>query len=419
MVSACVLYLDDVELTEQKAFVPDALSALFQESDRVEATDAEGEAVVVYRAPRHSVLKRLDVMGCTAALAECLFERWREGAIRFEKGFEERVGPEAAREVNRTLRALEALNWEEWGRRIPGVLQSLYDYGENHVDETDRQMRSHGERSWLWFDGIESLISLRGIIDAAVGAGSVALDVGPLIGGGWIEADEQVCAGKTRIVPARGQPSGPTIVLAEGRSDIEVLKASLSAFHPDLTDLFTFLDHSEFKVDGGASYVVKFLKAFAAARVPVNVIAVFDNDAAGLGAYRNALSLNLPDNMACIHLPDIELGLAYPTIGPQGSHPTDINGKACGIELYLGTAALSSNGALRPVRWKSEVSDAWQGEVDGKKTVREKFLAAIRKGSVDVDRDYPEMVLVWQAILEAAARTAEAAQRQARRLPEW
>ena len=198
-----------------------------------------------------------------------------------------------------------------------------------------------------------------------------------------------------------------------------MLKASLAAFHPDLTDFVTFLDHSEFKVDGGASYVVKFLKAFAAARVPANVVAVFDNDAAGLVAHRQALSLDLPDNMACIHLPDIELGLAYPTIGPQGRHATDINGKACGIELYLGRAALSSNGALRPVRWKSEVSDAWQGEVDGKVAVREKFLRAIAAGSVDVDRDYPEMVLVWQAILEAATRTTEAAQQQARRPPKW
>ena len=197
----------------------------------------------------------------------------------------------------------------------------------------------------------------------------------------------------------------PTIILAEGRSNIEVLKASLSAFHLDLTDFFTILDHSEFKVDGDASYVVNFLKAFASAHVPVNVIAVFDNDAAGLGAYRNALSLNLPDNLALVHLPDIAFRLAYPTIGPQGSHLTDINGKACVIKFYLGTAALSSNGPLRPVRRKSEFLDARQGEVDGKKAVREKFLAVIRKGRGDVDRDYPEIVLVWQAILEATART--------------
>lgn len=34
MVSACVLYLDDINLSEQKASVPSVFSALFQESDR-------------------------------------------------------------------------------------------------------------------------------------------------------------------------------------------------------------------------------------------------------------------------------------------------------------------------------------------------------------------------------------------------
>ena len=82
MVSACVLYLDDVELTEQKAFVPDSLSALFQESDRVRSEDADGEVVIQYRTARASMLRRLDLMGCTAALAEQAFDRWREGAIR-------------------------------------------------------------------------------------------------------------------------------------------------------------------------------------------------------------------------------------------------------------------------------------------------------------------------------------------------
>ena len=418
MVSACALYLDDVELTGQKQFVPDPSSALFQESDLVERTDAEGDLVVQCRAARHSILKRLDLMGCTAALTEQRFREWREDGICNQKKYLEAMEPDTAPEDDPTLVALHALSWVEWRRRVPGILRTLYDLDDRYANETDRRMKDY-DQSWLWFDGLDSLISLRGIIDAADDVRTVALDVGPLIDGGWVDADDQICAGKIRIVSARGQPSGPTIVLAEGRSDIEVLKASLAAFHPDLTDFVTFLDHSEFKVDVGASYVVKFLKAFAAARVPANVVAVFDNDAAGLVAHRQALSLDLPDNMACIHLPDIELGLAYPTIGPQGRHATDINGKACGIELYLGRAALSSNGALRPVRWKSEVSDAWQGEVDGKVAVREKFLRAIAAGSVDVDRDYPEMVLVWQAILEAATRTTEAAQQQARRPPKW
>jgi len=99
---------------------------------------------------------------------------------------------------------------------------------------------------------------------------------------------------------------------------------------------------------------------------------------------------------------------------------TVVNGKACGIELYLGRVALSSNGVLRPVRWTGydKVTDSYQGEVDEKDAVQEAFLATMRSGSGDVANDYPEMVLVWRSILEAAAKTAEAAQGLARLPPD-
>ena len=123
--------------------------------------------------------------------------------------------------------------------------------------------------------------------------------------------------------------------------------------------------------------------------------------------------------MSCIRLPDIELAREYPTVGPQGRHRTDINGLACGIELYLGEAALSADGGLRPVQWTGKVGDAWQGDVGNKKAVRDRFLEEMRRGNVAAVREFPEMALVWRSILEAARKNAEAAQAQARPPPEW
>ena len=419
MVSACVLYLDDIELTAQKRFVPDKLSALFQESDRIETPDPDGgEPDVEYRARRESVLNRLDVMGCTEALARRRFEGWKAEQIDREEEYLSEWKAEQP-DADKTIKALQELTWDGWCQRVPDVLASLYD-DDSSIDEIDQQMKSMDENSWLWFDGSDSLISLRAIIQAASDKQDVALHVGDLIGGGWIDANAKICAEKIRIVAARGQPAGPAVILAEGKSDIAILKASIERFHPDLREFVTFLDHTEFKVDGGASYVVKFLKAFAAARVPANIVAVFDNDAAGLTAYRQARSLRLPDNMTCIHLPDIELARAYPTIGPQGRHDADINGRACGIELYLGRNALSSNGALRPVRWTGydQSSDTYQGEVDEKEAVQNAFLTAMQNGSGNIDTDYSEMQLVWATILETIANTAERAQEQGRSPPE-
>ena len=416
MGSSCVLYLDDFELTEHKSFVPDILSALFQESDRVEFRDEENEDnIVYYRASRDSVLRRLDLMGCTESLSERRFKEWRQETIRDYRDWNDEDDNDSG--TDETLEALQQLTWEEWRRRVPEVLRTQYNWEHynNYVDEIDRNMKD-SDPTWLWFDGYDSLLSLRSILAACSDTKTIKLDVGSLIYGGYIGPDEEICTHKIRIVSTRGQPVGPTIILAEGRSDIDILKRSIGRFHPDLVDYFTFLDHSEFKVDGGASYVVKFLKAFAAARVPANIVAVFDNDVAGRSAHNEAVALNLPKNITCVHLPDITLGCSYPTIGTQGVHMTNINGKACSIELYLGKEALSSNGKLRPVRWTGNENQAraYQGKVDEKYVVQQTFLAAMCEGSEDLSNSYPEMALVWERIMDAAAQAAEASQTSTR-----
>ncbi|MEW8072869.1 MAG: HEPN/Toprim-associated domain-containing protein, partial [Candidatus Thiodiazotropha sp.] len=129
MVSSCTLFLDDIELTGQKAFVPDFLSALFQESDRVETRSADdGEPNIEYRANRETILKRLDLMGCTKALSERRFQEWREEMIRDEESYLEEMEPDEAQHENETLRALKELAWEEWRQRVQEVLRTMYDF---------------------------------------------------------------------------------------------------------------------------------------------------------------------------------------------------------------------------------------------------------------------------------------------------
>jgi hypothetical protein len=143
MASSCALLVDDIGLTGRKRFVPDFLSGLFQESDRVEGHDEENdEAVIQYHASRESILKRLDLMGCTANLAEARFRAWQDDAISDEREFEER------QEESETLKDLQVLTWEEWRRRIPEVLRTLYDF-DNHIDEIDRHLKAFDETSWL------------------------------------------------------------------------------------------------------------------------------------------------------------------------------------------------------------------------------------------------------------------------------
>lgn len=354
MVSTCVLYLDDIEISEQKAFVPSEFSALYQESDRRVSKSSDGDTVIQYQASHVSVMKRLDLMGCTLELAKQSFSEWHESKIEAEETLQEFIDSSDST----ILQALNSLSWDDWRQRVPTILRTYYDEIDE-ADEINQRMRLNNGPSWLWIDGLDSLISLRGILDAAEGFEMLNLDVGELVDEGWIEATEKICSHRATMVSTRGQPTGPVIILAEGSSDIEVLKYSLPVFHPDLTEFITFLDHKEFKVDGGTRFVVKFLKAFAAASVPANIVAVVDNDAVGREAFEATKALNLPDNMVCIHLPDINFARNYPTIGPQGEHQMDINGRACSIEMYMGRLPLSVNNVVRPVIWNGRKGEAW------------------------------------------------------------
>ncbi len=412
MTSACVLYLDNIEINEQKAYVPEVFSALFQETDRHEFPDEENGLINVdYCASRQTILRRLDLMGCTEDFSKQRFEQWRQ--IEIQDANDSSFCQEEESQ------ALNALTWLEWKKRVPKVLRTQFDH--KFADEIDRRMKDNVDRPWLWFDGYDSLLSMRAIIGAATDFEMVKLDIQPLISAGWIAGDKKICEKAIRVVSARGQPTGPTLILAEGKSDIEILRRALGRLHPELADFITFLDHSEFQVDGGASFTVKFLKAFAAARIPSNIVAIFDNDTAGRKAYTQAKTLKLPPNMVCLQLPDIELGRSYPTIGPQGEHLCDINGRACSIELYLGRTALSLNGKLSPVRWTGydAHAGAYQGEVECKVDVQSAFLKAMRHNSEDSGQDFPEMKLVWEAILEAAVHAAESSQKHARAPRNW
>jgi hypothetical protein len=141
------------------------------------------------------------------------------------------------------------------------------------------------------------------------------------------------------------------------------------------------VDFEGFKVEGGASPLARLLRGFAGAGLTDRFIAIFDNDAAGHEALTSLKSIALPSNIRAITLPDLKFARDYPTIGPTGKLNADINGAAVSIESFLGRDALIREGELRPVRWSQWNSKAerYQGEIEGKPEVSERFLAAIKK----------------------------------------
>lgn len=178
--------------------------------------------------------------------------------------------------------------------------------------------------------------------------------------------------------------TGTVLILTEGRSDTEVLSVAIQAMYPEFSDLFQFVDFQEFSIPGGASMLTKMVKSFAGIRMDQSILALFDNDAAGLAEKQHVDRIRaLPNNIRTMTLPDIELASDYPTIGPEGERRMDVNGAASSIELFLGRNALTdSDGTLHPIRWTgwNPQIQRYQGALEHKDQVTQRFLNRMNKG---------------------------------------
>jgi hypothetical protein len=414
MGSYCELTFDGIHILSAKSAVPNQLVALFQESDRIvrdvcETEDDDARREILYQAPRESILRRLDVLGYTEMIAQERFAQWRSDQI---ESWTEYYSGDREDPDKETLNAIEAFDFNTWRQRAAQLLKQQWDLPEP-VDEIDRRMRDDHD-GWLHFDGYPSLATLRALLDSFPDVKQVTLDVTELIDNGYIEENEPICSRRREAGHGEVRNLAPTVILAEGSSDIEILQISLAVLHPELKDYFSFFDYRELSVDGGTSYLVKFLKAFAAVRAPLRIIAVFDNDAAGVQAYRQALALHLPRNMRVMTLPDIKIAEQYPTVGPQGERIQNVNGQAASIELYLGqTSLVDAAGKLRPIRWKGYVLNAYQGAVEGRVDIRAAFRGRIQSAAnAEAARDaYPELACVWQTIFTITEQSMSEARR--------
>lgn len=403
MVSSCAVYFDDIFIDSQKGSIPVDFIYLFQESDRLELKpewidNADHVSTrVFYRASRAVILDRLDLGGFTAEYAEKEFQVWLEEE---QESYNSYVieGNEWAKA---NAEALAALNYLEWKSRLKDVLVTRYDQNRDrdfYIDGIDRLMRDDNTLAFSY-----PLVCIRAMLDALPDVQEISLEIGPLIDGGWIEPDARICeeargpAGQERTILA------PAVIIAEGGTDILVLQKSLKRLYPHLSEYITFFNYEGPNSDGGVTFMVKFLRAFAAARINTLIIAVFDNDAAGLEALQKAKNLALPENIRITALPDIELARSYPTIGPQGMHEVDINGRAVSIELFLGRHNISGqDGSLTPVVWSNYVPavQRYQGAIRDKGVVLQRFLKDIETEgeAADYRARYPELVTLWNRL---------------------
>ena len=117
-----------------------------------------------------------------------------------------------------------------------------------------------------------------------------------------------------------------------------------------------------------------------------NIIAIFDNDTAGLIGFKKTKSKIKNNNILITHLPDMEEFKNFKTIGPNGESVCDVNGKAVAIECFLD---LTKNDETPSVRWTNyeKDPDKYQGSLINKEKYSKSFFSSnLQDGSYNVDK---------------------------------
>lgn len=380
--------------------------SLFQENERhvfpnVEYPEEEWETTL-YKARKEDVLHRLELTGITLERAKAAFAEWHSEEL---KTYTEWVS-DGREWASATKEALAKFTVDEWLRRARSATENRFKTSSKKKpkDETEQRMldTSHDD-GWLFFACDDVRFVYRLILEAIPEIEWVSLDISDLVQGGYYEEDIKLISESRNVDSLERSILEPVVIMAEGKTDIRVLQASLNALYPSVAELFSFFDHDTLSVDGGASFLSKFLKAFAAARTPVKIVAIFDNDVAGRLEFERISGLTMPSNIRPMRLPEIDLARSYPTVGPQGAHEMNINGDAVGIELFMGKHNLcDENGDLFPIRWTQyySTSQSYQGEVSEKDTVQTAFFKDIAtpRTTEAARKRFPELNQLWQSL---------------------
>lgn len=391
-------------INSKSAAVPEAMT-VFRESDKRVFTrrlgdrsplvwgDAyakeanEVETATVYVCSTEAVIARLEVMGFTLNRARRDFESGRQAELAT---YQEWAKDELW--LADKVKLIESITFDAYLGALRQVLaeglrpKPFDDHEKPGLSAVVRYLLDDNDDYLFGFFASDIRCLIRAACEAAPRASEVTQDITDLVDGGYYAPEEPVCQHSIDSLIIGHLQNSNRIVLTEGSTDTQVLKASLRLLYPHLSDYYSFLDFDTARVPGGAGQLASLVKGFAAAGIGNRIIAIFDNDSAARDARRSLSQLRLPPNIAVLSYPDIDLLRSYPTLGPSGNVNLDVNGLAASIELYLGADVLRRpDSSLAPVQWKGFIEPvaSYQGEVLGKTDLQAAFLRKLAIAECD------------------------------------
>jgi hypothetical protein len=262
-------------------------------------------------------------------------------------------------------------------------IKSIIDSKEKTYDQLNINLRESLSSGDLGIYGLSLDSHLYSILSVLSDNEIVEYDLTDVINGGWVEISQAKYVDYEKI-----------IILTEGKSDVEFISKSIEKLYPHLKDYYHFIDFDEYKVESSASALVKLITSFAAANVKHPIIALFDNDTAGLKEMKKLTSRIVPPNIKILRYPDIALAKKYPTVGPTGKKKMNVNGYACSIEMYFGVEVLTIDNELIPIQWKGfdDKEKKYQGEIAEKNYVQETFRKKLQKNTMSESKELKELL---------------------------
>jgi hypothetical protein len=237
----------------------------------------------------------------------------------------------------------------------------------------------------------------------------VTWDYGPLVSNGYASEEEFTCSRRDQDC---------FLIVTEGGSDAAMLRHAISLLRPQIADFFRYIDMEEGYPFSGTGQLHKFMQGLAAMMVPLNVVAIYDNDAEGFAAYgkTNALKL-LASYRVCI-LPNLDEFSRFPTTGPTGPAMGDINRRAASLECYLDLSRRGLPDVV--VQWGgfNDIVGSYQGSLKGKTQFMNDFLGYRGKEDRRGAYDFMKLEKVLDVLVGACVAIASeaAASTQATRL---
>jgi len=269
-----------VRLMSFRDSVDPTFMLLFTESDVRTWDDPDEESArrVELQVAIGVLRDRLDVLGLGRKSAEETLRILVANATEFRSQRSE-IPDELKGHYRQEAEALTGMSLESWRSQMRVAM-------DGSGPETTRwEVGSLGWLLTLW-DYVDPRFLLRALCEVFADNEVMTLDITQLVESGWIEED--------RIDPREMalahfgwaiQNGAPPIILAEGRSDINILRTAVKVLRPHLAEFLRFADFTTGS-EGGAGSLVRVVRTFAAAGVANRVVALFDNDTAAADALR-------------------------------------------------------------------------------------------------------------------------------------